>query len=246
MNNLKDIHNQFAKQSNSFYVVLSGFQWTIWRIYTTIFLLQNTVLKLFYQDFNEQFEGYTQRCRGWQIGCACCFIRISMNNLKDIHNGSLQPSCSSGVVLSGFQWTIWRIYTTCSEIHQLFSCCFIRISMNNLKDIHNKRLHIHWETQVVLSGFQWTILLQKYKKYMKSANLWENILLFQQKALPLHQQIWRIYTIRIIPLCKHSEWHASVALFLPFSHPCTHISLSLLSISSLLNIVYPLVCKMRP
>ena len=25
------------------------------------------------------------------------------------------------------------------------------------------------------------------------------------------------YTIRIIPLCKHSEWHASVALFLCIS-----------------------------
>ena len=49
---------------------------------------------------------------------------------------------------------------------------------------------------------------------MKYANLWENILLFQQKALPLQQQIWRIYTIRIIPLCKHSGWYASIALFL--------------------------------
>ena len=27
-------------------------------------------------------------------------------------------------------------------------------------------------------------------------------------------QFWKIYTIRIIPLCKHSEWHAGVALFL--------------------------------
>ena len=41
---------------------------------------------LFYQDFNEQFEGYTQRyCSIGNFTC-CCFIRISMNNLKDIHN----------------------------------------------------------------------------------------------------------------------------------------------------------------
>ena len=41
---------------------------------------------LFYQDFNEQFEGYTQLARiGSRFGL-CCFIRISMNNLKDIHN----------------------------------------------------------------------------------------------------------------------------------------------------------------
>ena len=43
---------------------------------------------LFYQDFNEQFEGYTQHrdlCKYSESGC---FIRISMNNLKDIHNKS--------------------------------------------------------------------------------------------------------------------------------------------------------------
>ena len=60
MNNLKDIHNHEH--------------------------LIELCAVLFYQDFNEQFEGYTQ-----QRGCANptprgCFIRISMNNLKDIHN----------------------------------------------------------------------------------------------------------------------------------------------------------------
>ena len=38
-----------------------------------------------------------------------------------------------------------------------------------------------------------------------------------QKAVPLHQLNLMTYTIRIIPLCKHSEWHASVALFLCIS-----------------------------
>ncbi len=58
---------------------------------------------LFYQDFNEQFEGYTQQ------GGACgnyptrCFIRISMNNLKDIHNMMSNFNKTKRVVLSGFQ-----------------------------------------------------------------------------------------------------------------------------------------------
>ena len=33
------------------------------------------------------------------------------------------------------------------------------------------------------------ISLQNYKKHMKYANLYENILLFQKKTLPLHQLI---------------------------------------------------------
>ena len=41
---------------------------------------------LFYQDFNEQFEGYTQQDADDGGVRLCCFIRISMNNLKDIHN----------------------------------------------------------------------------------------------------------------------------------------------------------------
>ena len=198
---------------------------------------------LFYQDFNEQFEGYTQHNLAKEYVSRGCFIRISMNNLKDIHNRISKGDCKHSVVLSGFQWTIWRIYTTggsdAAMVLKLFYQdfneqfegytqpaindlidqirCFIRISMNNLKDIHNlivKRLR--W-LNVVLSGFQWTILLQKYRKNRKYTNLQEIILIFQKKALPLQQQIWRIYTIRIIPLCKHSEWHASVALFLCIS-----------------------------
>ena len=39
---------------------------------------------LFYQDFNEQFEGYTQPLLHVLASVAGCFIRISMNNLKDI------------------------------------------------------------------------------------------------------------------------------------------------------------------
>ena len=137
MNNLKDIHNDCTVSHHFCHVVLSGFQWTIWRIYTTHNAMKKRNVQLFYQDFNEQFEGYTQH--------------------------SLEPWLVFHVVLSGFQWTIWRIYTT---VQGCFLCllllfyqdfneqfegytqhllwrskqryrCFIRISMNNLKDIHN-------------------------------------------------------------------------------------------------------------
>ena len=58
---------------------------------------------LFYQDFNEQFEGYTQLIIAHTIYMVSCFIRISMNNLKDIHNGHGVILWPELVVLSGFQ-----------------------------------------------------------------------------------------------------------------------------------------------
>ena len=60
MNNLKDIHNMVSSS--------------------------DTVPRLFNQDFNVQFEGYTQHVVSEHIRIACCLIMISMNNLKDIHN----------------------------------------------------------------------------------------------------------------------------------------------------------------
>ena len=112
MNNLKDIHNRCRLLFKPTLVVLSGFQWTIWRIYTTQLKGRETSKLLFYQDFNEQFEGYTQPWRQHENHITRCFIRISMNNLKDIHNLHKIHFCELLVVLSGFQWTIWRIYTT--------------------------------------------------------------------------------------------------------------------------------------
>ena len=183
MNNLKDIHNQQPMPQSLQPVVLSGFQWTIWRIYTTILYSFRSSVVLFYQDFNEQFEGYTQPTLAGIMGRASCFIRISMNNLKDIHNRPLEFYLKFVVVLSGFQWTIWRIYTTNLypiilnhllfyqdfneqfegytqlKLHRVFfiKSCFIRISMNNLKDIHNYPDTFKAIREVVLSGFQWTI-----------------------------------------------------------------------------------------
>ena len=77
MNNLKDIHN------------------LVWHAHEPT--------ALFYQDFNEQFEGYTQHRNGAPSRSHRCFIRISMNNLKDIHNQGLIGNSTCTVVLSGFQ-----------------------------------------------------------------------------------------------------------------------------------------------
>ena len=60
-------------------------------------------IALFYQDINEQFEGYTQHLLDVYILQPSCFIRISMNNLKDIHNFIIHLARDQFVVLSGYQ-----------------------------------------------------------------------------------------------------------------------------------------------
>ena len=133
MNKLKDIHNRHNLGKLVREVVLSGFQWTNWRIYTTTVWERITEPTLFCQDFNEQIEGYTQ---------------LIADGLHAIL-----------VVLSGFQWTNWRIYTTsanesfkrsglfCQDFNEQIEGytqlvllvwkslvrCFIRISMNNFE-----------------------------------------------------------------------------------------------------------------
>ena len=216
MNNLKDIHNQPTCCGSSFLVVLSGFQWTIWRIYTTASGWLGLFSLLFYQDFNEQFEGYTQLYNYHTPLQRSCFIRISMNNLKDIHNLVIYVLLLHYVVLSGFQWTIWRIYTTDDKTtlveqmlfyqdfneqfegytqhnarsFRLFCRCFIRISMNNLKDIHNWRRCWTVLVFVVLSGFQWTI----WRIYTTTlANTTKKALLFYQdfnEQFEGYTQLW--------------------------------------------------------
>ena len=57
---------------------------------------------LFYQDFNEQFEGYTQLKRRSNYSNESCFIRISMNNLKDIHNGENPINTITGLFYQDF------------------------------------------------------------------------------------------------------------------------------------------------
>ena len=77
MNNLKDIHNnRFVAASN---------------------------LALFCQDVNEQFEGYTQPSTTCRTSSKSCFVRMSMNNLKDIHNHIHATHIYAHVVLSGCQ-----------------------------------------------------------------------------------------------------------------------------------------------
>ena len=74
---------------------------------------------LFYQDFNEQFEGYTQqvwRNTSWDNRC---FIRISMNNFAAKVQKILEICKFTGK------------YFDTSEKSSTFA-------PTNLKDIHNK------------------------------------------------------------------------------------------------------------
>ena len=131
MNNLKDIHNCCSVKTASRLVVLSGCQWTIWRIYTTLRWCRVRGVRLFYQDFNEQFEGYTQPCPLVGIIPRSCFIRISMNNLKDIHNCKF-VLCSNEMLFYQDFNEQFEGYTQHDEaVHVLRLGCFIRISMNN-------------------------------------------------------------------------------------------------------------------
>ena len=131
MNNLKDIHNCKNTSSAARPVVLSGFQWTIWRIYTTSFGYVRNGRRLFYQDFNEQFEGYTQHYSG-----KCRLILV---------------------VLSGFQWTIWRIYTTMKFLFQSIWMLFYQDFNEQFEGYTQRHQKVIYILKVVLSGFQWTI-----------------------------------------------------------------------------------------
>ena len=92
---------------------------------------------MFYQDFNEQFEGYTQH-----LDCLLeyhdrCFIRISMNNLKDIHNNLWICQTWCKLFYQDFNEQFEGYTQPCFCACAAWEGCFIRISMNNLKDIHN-------------------------------------------------------------------------------------------------------------
>ena len=113
MNNLKDIHNCQS--------------------------LGTSPSLLFYQDFNEQFEGYTQLSPSGSKATACCFIRISMNNLKDIHNSIAINSINIVLFYQDFNEQFEGYTQQNLQDCRMISRCFIRISMNNLKDIHNIR-----------------------------------------------------------------------------------------------------------
>ncbi len=109
---------------------------------------------LFYQDFNEQFEGYTQLSPSIRGPKECCFIRISMNNLKDIHNPPERYKLPGKLFYQDFNEQFEGYTQPVVRNPPASERCFIRISMNNLKDIHNRLVCCKAGPQVVLSGFQ--------------------------------------------------------------------------------------------
>ena len=114
----------------------------------------NTPSLLFYQDFNEQFEGYTQQRALSFIERFGCFIRISMNNLKDIHNIVVFSKLVAALFYQDFNEQFEGYTQRVKSITFSEKSCFIRISMNNLKDIHNIICRFYLAYEVVLSGFQ--------------------------------------------------------------------------------------------
>ena len=68
------------------WVVLSGFQRYFCMQYTTVGLRHSPPIGLYYQDFKDTFVCNTQLIHVNGFSCNSCIIRISMNNLKDIHN----------------------------------------------------------------------------------------------------------------------------------------------------------------
>ena len=171
------------------------------------------VSMLLYQDFNEQFEGYTQQAIGSKESATCCFIRISMSNLKDIHNLAAIGSCRYHVALSGFQWAIWRIYTT----PRLPRCKYILLlyqDFNEQFEGYTQQFGNFGTSSVVaLSGFQWAIW-RIYTTYSYNFR-WLFLLLYQdfneqfegytqRMSMPIISRIvallgfqwtiWRIYT----------------------------------------------------
>ena len=170
--------------------------------------------QLCYQDFKDTIVCNTQLFGFLCLMSKCCVIRISKILLYAIHNMFLQLSCIMIVVLSGFQRYFCMQYTTIilailaptTLCYQDFKDTFV-CNTQHIRDAVRQR-------EVVLSGFQryfcmqyTTIqignhnsiklcyqdfnenLLQKYIKNRKYTNLYEYILLFQKKILPLQQQI---------------------------------------------------------
>ena len=109
---------------------------------------------MFYQDVNEQFEGYTQPCECILKTNQRCFIRMSMNNLKDIHNPIRRVFKAEWLFYQDVNEQFEGYTQPQSQQARLFESCFIRMSMNNLKDIHNSHRGNHSATRVVLSGCQ--------------------------------------------------------------------------------------------
>ena len=143
------------------------------------FLLVYTLL--FYQDFKDTFVCNTQQAEKAYKRSTGCFIRISKILLYAIHNTALGRSRRAPLFYQDFKDTFVCNTQLQATTWNQRERCFIRISKILLYAIHNTS-SMGWRFRwVVLSGFQWTILLQKYRKNRKYANLQEIILIFQKK-----------------------------------------------------------------
>ena len=139
--------------------------------YTTTERLATLDPVLFYQDFKDTFVCNTQLCSDPLALPIRCFIRISKILLYAIHNNVFVGLDFSQLFYQDFKDTFGC--NTQPDIRGTHSsaCCFIWISKILLDAIHNLIVSLFPCCEVVLSGFQRTILLQKYRKNRKYANL---------------------------------------------------------------------------
>ena len=100
---------------------------------------------LFCQDFNEQFEGYTQ-LRGARVAYNVrCFIRISMNNFegytqpRPLLNDS-QGRCFIRISMNNSAAKVQKKWEICKFTRNYFDISekSTTFAPTNLKDIHNK------------------------------------------------------------------------------------------------------------
>ena len=171
------------------WVVLSGFQWTNLKDIHNHATTQSNCFVLFYQDFNEQIWRIYTTLLLWLFPNLRCFIRISMNKFE----GYTQQSLSQTRTWLG---------------------CFIRISMNKFEGYTQHDTNDCWTPSgcfIRMSMNKFSAKVQKNHEIYKFSG--KKIAYIKKKQYLCSNIIWRIYTIRIIPLCKHSGWYASIALF---------------------------------
>ena len=132
--------------------------------------------------------------------------------LKDIHNQPLHLGLMFLVVMM-YKVTIFERYT-----QQWFNLrVHVSVVMMYKVTIFERYTQLYCGVSIkspVVMMYKVTI----FERYTQLNNKKEKKGLFflhiYKKIYTFAVQFWKIYTIRIIPLCKHSEWHAGVALFL--------------------------------
>ena len=115
-------------------------------------------------------------------------------------------------------YNFWKIYTTNCSICPVWFLLLWCTKLQFLKDIHNT-CESRSASSLVVMVYKVTIFERYTQQNNKKERKRHFFLHIYIKIYTFAVQFWKIYTIRIIPLCKHSEWHAGVALFFILPYP---------------------------